>query len=160
MHGVSFCSFSLWFGIFDGYILLWQLHLIYALNLNWTLKFYWNTNYVYILTIIWCFAMKNREENWAIKKWESQLKMEISKGQLNSEWIYEVIIFPKVQTKKCKDICPTKQTRIIAKKTACTYQKISKKKCYDPCLYGRTEILVIFGLHFGRNEDLINSFWI
>ena len=27
-------------------------------------------------------------------------------------------------------------------------------------LEGRTEILVIFGRHFGRNDDLINSFWI
>ena len=31
---------------------------------------------------------------------------------------------------------------------------------YDPCLFGREEILVIFGLHFGRNDDLINWFWI
>ena len=31
---------------------------------------------------------------------------------------------------------------------------------YDPCLFDRTEILVIFGLHFGRNNDLINLFWI
>ena len=23
---------------------------------------------------------------------------------------------------------------------------------YDPCLFGRAEILVIFGLHFGRND--------
>ena len=37
-------------------------------------------------------------------------------------------------------------------------QKNHKKKCYDPCLFGRAEILVIFGLHFGRNDDLINSF--
>ena len=29
---------------------------------------------------------------------------------------------------------------------------------YDPCLSGRAEILVILGLHFGRNDDLINSF--
>ena len=29
---------------------------------------------------------------------------------------------------------------------------------YDPCLFGRAELLVIFGLHFGRNDDLINSF--
>ena len=29
---------------------------------------------------------------------------------------------------------------------------------YDPFLFGRAEILVIFGLHFGRNDDLINSF--
>ena len=29
---------------------------------------------------------------------------------------------------------------------------------YDPCLFGRAEILVILGLHFGRKDDLINSF--
>ena len=39
-----------------------------------------------------------------------------------------------------------------------TLTKNHQKKCYDPCLYGRAEILVIFGLHFGRNNDLINSF--
>ena len=31
---------------------------------------------------------------------------------------------------------------------------------YDPCLFGRAEILVILGLNFGRNDDLMNSFWI
>ena len=31
---------------------------------------------------------------------------------------------------------------------------------YDPCLFGRAEILIIFDLHFGRNDDLMNSFWI
>jgi hypothetical protein len=29
---------------------------------------------------------------------------------------------------------------------------------YDPCLFGGAEIFVIFGFHFGRNDDLINSF--
>ena len=29
---------------------------------------------------------------------------------------------------------------------------------YDPCLFGRAEILVIFGLHFERNDDLENPF--
>ena len=42
----------------------------------------------------------------------------LSKGQSNSEWIYEVIVSPKMQTKNEKDFCPTKQTRIVAKKTA------------------------------------------
>jgi hypothetical protein len=43
-------------------------------------------------------------------------------------------------------------------------KKIPKKKCYDPCLFGRAEILVIFGWLFGRNEFetmtsiIINSF--
>ena len=82
------------------------------------------------------------------------------KGQLNSEWIYEGIVSPKMQIKNYKDFCPTKQTRIIAKKTAYITKKSPKKKCYDPCLFGRAEILVIFGLHFGRNDDIINSFWI
>ena len=52
----------------------------------------------------------------------------------------------------------TKQTRIVTKKTAYTHQKITKTKCQDPCLFGMAEILVIFGLPFGRNDDLINSF--
>ena len=84
------------------------------------------------------------------------------KGQLNSEWIYEVIISPKKQTKNYKVFWPTKQTRIIAKNTAAyAHQKNTKKVLWpDPCLFGRAEILVIFGLHFVRNDDLINSFWI
>ena len=32
-----------------------------------------------------------------------------SQGQLNSEWIYEVIVSPKTQTKNYNDVCPTKQ---------------------------------------------------
>ena len=36
--------------------------------------------------------------------------------------------------------------------------KNHQKKYYDPFLFGRAEILVIFGLHLGRNDDLINSF--
>ena len=36
------------------------------------------------------------------------------KGQLNSEWIYEVIVSPKMPTKNYKDFCPTQQTRIVA----------------------------------------------
>ena len=31
------------------------------------------------------------------------------KGQLNQEWTYDVILSPKMQTKKYKDFCPTKQ---------------------------------------------------
>ena len=61
-------------------------------------------------------------------------------------------------TKNIPDFCPIKQTRIVAKKTAYTHQKITKKKCYDPCLFDRAEKLAIFGLHFGRKDDLINSF--
>ena len=37
-----------------------------------------------------------------------------AKGHLNSELIHEVIVSPKMQTKNCKDFCPTKQTRIVA----------------------------------------------
>jgi hypothetical protein len=63
-----------------------------------------------------------------------------------------------MQTKNYKNFCPSKQTRIIAKKLPkYTHQKIPPKKGYDPYLFGRAEIFVIFGLHFGRNDDLINS---
>ena len=46
--------------------------------------------------------------------WLKLLKWALSKGQLNSEWIYEVIVSPKIQTKNYKDFCSTKQTRIVA----------------------------------------------
>ena len=36
------------------------------------------------------------------------------KSQLNSEWIYELIFSPKMQTKNYKNFCPTIQTRILA----------------------------------------------
>ena len=59
-----------------------------------------------------------------------------TKGQLYSEWIYDVVVSPKMPTKNFKDFCP------------------------GSLFEGRAEILVIFGWHFGRNGDLINSFWI
>ena len=31
-----------------------------------------------------------------------------NKGQLDSEWFYEVIVPPEMQTKNYKDFCPTK----------------------------------------------------
>ena len=37
-----------------------------------------------------------------------------SKGQLNSEWIYDVIISHKMQTKNYKNVCPIVQTKIVA----------------------------------------------
>ena len=58
------------------------------------------------------------------------------KGQLNSEGIYEAIFFPKMPTKNYQDFCP------------------------GSLLKGKAEILLIFGWNFGRNDDLINSFWI
>ena len=66
-----------------------------------------------------------------IKKPEEKIK-----GQLNSEWIYEVIVSPKMPTKKFPDICP------------------------GSLLDGRTDFWKIFGCHFGKNDDLIDSFWI
>ena len=57
------------------------------------------------------------------------------KGQLNSEWIYEVIVSPKIPTKNYKDFCP------------------------GSLLEGKAEFSVIFGWDFGRNDDLMNSIW-
>ena len=53
-----------------------------------------------------------------------------TKGQLNSE-------------------CQPKITRISS---------LPNKQGYDPCLFGRAEIFKFFGWHFGRNDDLINTF--
>ena len=82
------------------------------------------------------------------------------KGQLNSEWIYEVIVSSKMQTQNYKDFYPTIQTRIVALFFGEFLVIVGSFFSYDPCLFGRAEILVIFGLHFGRNDDIINSFWI
>ena len=53
---------------------------------------------------------------------------------------------------------------IITKENGLLDLTESRRDCdfclYDPCLYNRAEILVMFGLYFGRNDDLINSFWI
>ena len=63
-----------------------------------------------------------------------------------------------IQDENYKDFCPTKQTRIIAKNCLQSPKKLTNKRCYNPFLYGRSDILVIFGLQFGRNDDLIDSF--
>ena len=46
---------------------------------------------------VWCCKLHDDE----------QIIFEIlTKGQKISEWIYEVIVSPKIWTKYCKDICP------------------------------------------------------
>ena len=64
------------------------------------------------------------------------LKLVFIKRQLNSKWIYEVIVSSKIPTKNYRDFCPGSLSE------------------------GRAEIWKKFGWHFGRNDDLINSFWI
>ena len=83
-----------------------------------------------------------------------------SKGQWNSEWIYEVICLSQNANLKLQGFLSYQTNKDCSQKMTYSHQKITRKKCYDPCLYGSAEILVIFGLHFGRNDDLINSFWI
>ena len=63
-----------------------------------------------------------------------------------------------MQTKNYKDFCPTKQTRIVALFFGDFLVSVGSFFGYDPRLCGRAEILVIFGLHFGGNDDLVNSF--
>ena len=64
------------------------------------------------------------------------LLQKLFKGQLNSEWIYEVIVSSKMPTKTYRNFGP------------------------GSLLEGMAEISVIFGWHFGKIDDLINSFWI
>ena len=79
---------------------------------------------------------KNSEIVWPLGPWWKESSHCLTKGQLNSEWIDEVIVSPKMPTKNYQVFCP------------------------GSLLEGRAEILVIFDWHFGRNDDLINSFWI
>ena len=107
-----------------------------------------------LLSLVKIFLKSNL--NFWQQAWHGLFSRDL-KGQLHSEWIYEVIVSPKMQTKNYKDFCPTKQTSTVAKKN-CLHSP--KKKCYNPCMYGKAEVIVIFGLHFGRNDDLLNSEWI
>ena len=111
---------------------------------------------------------------WTVIKWPLlQIKLQFActqdacpaehmetKGQLNSEWIYEVFISPKMQPKNYKDFCSTIQTRIVALFFGDFLVSAGSFFSYDPCLFGRADILAFFGLYFGKNDDLINSFWI
>ena len=62
-----------------------------------------------------------------------------------------------MQTKNYKDFCPTIQTRIIA---LIWWFFGECRQFFLATILVRAEILVILGLHFWRNDDLINSFWI
>ena len=59
------------------------------------------------------------------------------KGQIISEWIYEIINFPKNDPKNLKDCCPTALRVLIAH---------------------RAEILQIFRDIFWKIDDFINPF--
>ena len=86
---------------------------------------------------------------WSDKKRNKNSKevLDICKGQLNSEWIYEVIVSHKMPTKNYKNFCPTKQTRIVAKKTAYNHQKITKKSAMIlVCLVGQKYLKFMVGI--------------
>ena len=68
---------------------------------KWQLDSTRNKNY-------WEFFVEKTINKSLAPRWK------IHNGQLNSEWIYEVLISPKKQTKNYKDFFPTMQTRIIA----------------------------------------------
>ena len=88
-----------------------------------------------------------------IRNFYGQNIRSVAKGQLISEWIYEVIVAPKMQTYNLQGFLPYQTNKDSSQKNFLH----SPKNYHDPCLFGRAEILVIFGLHYGRNDDLINS---
>ena len=64
-----------------------------------------------------------------------------------------------MQTKDYKDFCRTIHTNKDCSTLFGDFLVIvGIFFAYGPCLFGRAEILVILGLHFGRNDDLIYSF--
>ena len=78
--------------------------------------------------------------SWFLPSWYTvhfRARLGSTKGQKISEWIYEVIVSPKIWTKNCKNFCP------VVLHTA----------------QYRAEILTIFGSYFGGNNDFIYSFW-
>ena len=63
---------------------------------------------------------------------------------------------PKNANLKLQGFLPYQTNKDRSRKNCLRSPKNHHKKCYNPCLYGKAEILAIFGLHFGRNDDLIN----
>ena len=61
-------------------------------------------------------------------------------------------------TQNLPDLCPTKQTMIVAPSFGDFLVSVGNFFGYDPCMFGRAEIFAILGLHFRRNYDLIYSF--
>jgi hypothetical protein len=86
--------------------------------------------------------------SWQRVHWNLFELTPLLQGQLNSEWIYEVIISPKMQNKNYKDFCPTIQTRIIA----LFLVSVGSFFGYNPCLFGRAEILVKFRFAFWEKQ--------
>ena len=99
---------------------------------------------------IWTSFLPNSRNDW-----EKNTICTI--GQLISEWSYEFIISPKMQTKNCKDFCPTIQTRIVALFWWFFGERRQFFWLRSLFVWKGRKILVIFGLHFGRNDDHINS---
>ena len=63
----------------------------------------------FILCIVEEFQIFTIMRNIFLQWWERtscNLSLKIAKGQLISEWIYEVIVFSKLRTKNCQDFCP------------------------------------------------------
>ena len=79
-------------------------------------------------------SFSDGDETLKVAEKLNKTQNEGAKGQLNSEWIYEVIVSPKMATKNFPD------------------------SCHGSSLESRTEIWKNFGCHFGRSNDLINSF--
>ena len=64
------------------------------------------------------------------RKWSTDkrgIRNEVTKGQLNSECIYEVIVSPKMQTLKSQGFLPYQTNKDRSQKNAYTHQKITKK---------------------------------
>ena len=67
--------------------------------------------------------------------------------------------FPKNANLKLQKFLPYQTNKDCSQKTAYTHQKIAKNVLWSLFVWqGRNAL--IFGLHFGRNDDLIDSFWI
>ena len=75
---------------------------------------HWHTNGVISITRVSLLARWVEPVRSMLEKKLLIWPLFFLKGQLNSEWIYEVIVLPTMPTKNCKDFCPTKQARIVA----------------------------------------------
>ena len=81
--------------------------------------------------------------------------MKYIKGQLKSEWIFEVIALPKWKNQKLQGFLPYQTNKICVVPFFGEFWVSVGSFFWLRSLFVRAKILVILGLHFGRNDDLM-----
>ena len=95
----------------DTWVLLKKVSQI---EISWKIRAKWTLSFLKIPYLLWkiYYDKMAKKGLWGFLinvhiRRESTPQSTADKGQLSSEWSYEVIVSPKMPTKNLKDFCPT-----------------------------------------------------